>query len=222
MSKEYTRRQALIGLAPIGGPVVLYDDFSGTLKWTKTDGAGDSIFELDPGVAYVGDQSLYIKPRTTAAAENDAISATRYVPLTPSLKLTMTCFIRPSANGTTMKYFSLGFLRTIPNVQWKGSVRYDAPNDIFQYQDIAEAWQDITGSDLLYTQDKFHRFSMSLDFLNNEYLSFSFNENFHNLAGLALAESANINTQTIASVEVVKGSIGVPSAHVDSMLITEL
>ncbi|GAI99933.1 unnamed protein product, partial [marine sediment metagenome] len=77
MSKEYTRSHTIYGNVALAGQIMDHDDFESLLKWVKFEGEGDSIFELDPTLAKHGNQSLYIKTRTTDAAIGDEIGAFR-------------------------------------------------------------------------------------------------------------------------------------------------
>ncbi|KKM07504.1 hypothetical protein LCGC14_1733320, partial [marine sediment metagenome] len=59
MAEEYIRPTVILGQLPVAGNIVLADGFEHLNNWTKSGGAGDSIYELDPSLAKIGSQSLY-------------------------------------------------------------------------------------------------------------------------------------------------------------------
>ncbi len=97
MALEYTRRSSVLDSVPSSGQILFHDDFSGPLKLVPALEAGDSIFELDPSIAFAGRQSLHMKTRTTGAASGDKLVATTlsYM-LVPKLLSTFIRFRTPS------------------------------------------------------------------------------------------------------------------------------
>lgn len=222
MAEEYTRRLSILGNIPQAGPIMFFDDFAGPLSWSKVDGAGDAIFELDPTVFHRGSQSLYLETRTAGKADDDAISATHFIPMTTSRKLSISALIRALPDGATLKHLALGFHRTIPNDKYIGNIRRNGDTGIFQYLNSADAWQDIPGSDIDFSQYHFHRLTLELDFLNNKYISFTFNDHFFSLANIDLRTAVSVTPDSIATIEIISGAFGPPHAYINEILITEI
>lgn len=225
MGREYTRDLSILGNIPKAGPIILQDDFEEHLKWTKGGGAGaggDAIFELCDTVAYYGNNSLLMQTRTTGTTDGDIIHAERYVPLLPSLKLNMFGLVRMDSSDPVSKYWAFSFLVANGSTHREGKVRYDFANTKWQYLDAPASWVDIPGGAIGFQTYAFNRMALSLDFLNENYISFTWNQHIFSLANIPLSPDSNPNVLQTATLELTTGYLGIPFVWLDNILIHEI
>lgn len=170
MSREYTRRLSTLGSIPTHGPIIFYDNFDNLLNWYKTAGVGDSIFELDPSISFSSNQSLFLKTRTTDAAQSDGIAANSWIYLTPSLRLNQSVFIR-STDFTKMLHLTIAFHHyDYTNVHRPG-IRFTPATPSWQYADTGENYQDIPNSAYKLSANCWHRIQLIADLKIGKYIS---------------------------------------------------
>lgn len=77
MGEEYKREIVVMGSVPTLGPVDLYDDMEGVLKWTGDGDGADWTVEKLSTDAFNGNACLHLKTRTTSPAADDGVTAKR-------------------------------------------------------------------------------------------------------------------------------------------------
>ena len=185
MSREYTRRISVVGNVPSHGPFIFFDNFEDLLKWTKYDGPGDSIYELDPTIAYSGNQSLYIKSRTTGAAEDDIIGTRIQLHMTSPKKLNQAMHFRSPAWEKIKKlqfYHTLDDALTLhtPTIQYLPNV----PK--WQYFDTNNVAQDIPGATYRLLGNAWHRLQLLADLNSDKYISMMIDSRYYDLSAFSL------------------------------------
>ncbi|MBA7545414.1 hypothetical protein ES705_37782 [subsurface metagenome] len=170
MSREYTRRIAIVGNVPAHGPIIYYDDFEDLLKWSKLGGEGDSIFELDPTDAFSKNQSLYMKTRTASAAEDDLIGAYRYLYMLPSKKPNQAIHFK-ALTFTTIKHLIFRFILYDGVNQHSAGVRFVPGTPTWQYKATDLSWPAIPDSGYPLAINTWHRIQLQIDLNTNKYLS---------------------------------------------------
>ncbi|MBA7609566.1 hypothetical protein ES703_16757 [subsurface metagenome] len=222
MSKEYTRRIAILGNVPSHGPFVYFDNFEQLLKWTQYEGIGDAIFELDPTTAYSGNQSLYLKTRTTGATTNDKIGAEILLYMTPSRKLNQAIHFR-SPDFTKIKRILFWFTLFDGSNQHYATVQF-LPNDpLWQYRDFETAMQDIPDSAYNLLVNAWHRLQLQADLNTHNYISMIVDNHHHNLSTLGYYFGAE-DTLTHFKIRIELHTIGSDPCelYIDDFLLHEL
>ncbi len=181
MSKEYTRFMSILGSVPAHGPLIYFDDFENLLKWSKYSGEGDSIFELDPTVAYSKNQSLHMKTRTTDATTGDSIGARGYFYMSPSKKLEQAIRLK------SPDWDKIGSLSFYFNFQDGAHFHYcsllyrpDLP--IWKYRHFDKLDYEIPNSDLTPLALAWHHLSLKANFNTNKYISMAFDNHLFDLS----------------------------------------
>ncbi len=222
MGKEYTRAIAVLGNLPIAGQIVMSDDFEHLLHWAQYIGEGDSVFELDPSLAKQGNQSLYMKTRTTTSTEDDIIGITRSFHLLPSHVMTFLGSFRYPSRSVIKKltillnYYSGSRLR-IPQIHFN-------PNTpSWELEDEAETPIAITNFDVVLSHNAWHMFILKVNFATSKYLSLQVD---HLLADLSAYSFVNVAVEepSLLSADVFIQTAGAnpASINLDEFLIHEI
>lgn len=185
MGREYTRDFTSVGLIPIAGTILFHDNFQGLLKFTMGSGIGDYIFELDPNVAFIGNQSLNMKTRVTGATTTDGISASVLTHLGPSKLLTQIVRFRcpDFSKIATLDLAAMFYDETSLNL---ALIRFTPGTPIFAYIDNAGNPQNITGSGINLLADAWHTAILKVNFSSPEYRSFSIDHHHFSLSGIGM------------------------------------
>ncbi|GAH66956.1 unnamed protein product, partial [marine sediment metagenome] len=190
MSKEYVRSTLILGHLPIAGSVVLVDGFENLLKWTKKAGAGDSIFELDPTIAKIGNQSLHMKTRTTDAAENDQIGALWSGHLLPSKVLTFIfSFYYPAY--LPIDNILLEMIHNDGTNDHGPQLQYNPNVPSLTYRNTTPAHIEIPDLALTFDEDCWHTIQMKVNYNTGKYISIQVDHVFVDLSGLSYYQVEN-------------------------------
>ncbi|GAI81611.1 unnamed protein product, partial [marine sediment metagenome] len=136
-------------------------------------GVGDSIFELDPTVAYAGNQSLHMKTRTTEAAQFDTIGARGYFYLSDTKKLDMSVHLKsPDWAKIHLLSFYFNFFDATHSHYVALDYRHDLP--IWKYRALDGLMYDITDSDFTPLALAWHRLRLQADLNTNKYVAMIF------------------------------------------------
>lgn len=222
MSKEYTRRISTLGNVPSQGPFIFFDDFEALLKWTKYDGPGDSIYELDPTIAYSGNQSLHIKSRTTNATENDIIGTRIKLFMTPSKKLNQSMIFR-SPDFTKIK--TIDFYHTLDDTLTLHfpTIRFSPAGPKWQYLDSAGDPQDIPGAIYPLSVNAWHRLHLLADLNTNKFISMSIDSRHYDLSNISIeAYSPGVNMYLDITAFIVTAGAAPAEIYIDDFLVHEL
>ncbi len=222
MSREYTRRISTLGSVPTHGPFTAFDDFESILKWVQNVGTGDSIFELDPTIANSGNQSLHLKTRTTAAAEDDLIGAIMYTHMLPSKKLNQSILFR-SPDFTKIKEIKFFFdFYNIP-LRHFAQIIFLPNTAKFQYADHENIPQDIPDSDIKPYPDAWHRIQLLADLNINKYIALIFDAHYFDLSHLKLfTDSHLLNTYFLTYINIATIGAAPCELYLDDFLLHEL
>ncbi len=223
MSKEYTRSVNVLGQIPIAGQVVFFDDYESILQWTKIDGAGDSIFELDPTLSKHGNQSLYMETRTTDMAEDDAISSMRSLHLLPSkvmsaftsiyfksfLYTKTFSFSLQFYDGTTIHYATLLFSPNTP--KW-------------EFLNSGGTYTEIPSLALKFRNETWHLLNLKVNFSTGYYLSFQADHQIIDLSGNGLYSDGVITDTALRLLHEITavGLISPATLNIDDTIVHEL
>ncbi len=223
MSKEYTRLIAVLGNVPSHGPYLYFDDFEHLLKWTKFAGEGDSIFELDPTVAYSQNQCLYIKSRTTNAAEDDVIGAHIYTYLSPSLKLNQSIHFK-CPDFTKTKTIIFYFIHYDGTYAHSAAVQFLPNTPKWQYRDINGDFQDIPLSAYSLHYNAWHRLQLEVNHNTHKYVSMTINHLHFDLFDLNYLLNPDDSTPTCFYSIINFSTIGAAPGElrIDDFLLHEL
>jgi hypothetical protein len=170
MGMEYIRQIMVLGQVPSLGPVILFDDMEGVLKWTAGGSGAGYAVTRDGTIAYNGSYSLKCVSRVAGAVEGDVVSCYRYIYPRPGERYKLEClFNHVSDADTKMLRFSvaiddLAYL-------WYAEIRYDAINHKLQYLTLAGAWVDVVGGSVNLYATGWHRFSFSFNKASGKYIS---------------------------------------------------
>jgi len=193
MSKEYTRIITTLGNVPLAGSVILSDDFESILKWIQSSGTGDSIFELDPTIALRGNQSLYMKTRTTSAAANDKIGANFLTHILPNKIVTFIGSFRyPTYN--TMKTLQFEFYWSDGARLYIARCQFLPNTPKWQYINSLGNDTDIPDSDTLLYSNSWHTVILKMDFNTLKYISLQVDHLLFDLSNFSLYDSQPMTT----------------------------
>ena len=222
MSKEYTRPVTILGQLPIAGTVLFVDDFEELLNWTKVDGVGDAIFELDPTIAKQGRQSLHMKTRTTGAAQADKIRANRYIHLLPS-KIMSFVSTFSSPNFTPIDYLTFDFFWYDGTNLNRGYIKFKPNTPSWSYADSGDVLRPITGLDVLLSTNCFHTVIIKINFTTLKYYSLQVDHLFADLSAYALKVDTNPNPSTLQTQIVLATAGAAPcETYLDQIAMHEL
>ncbi len=221
MSKEYTRSLTILGSIPIAGSVLFHDDFESLLNWTQAQGAGDSIFELDPSLAFNGKQSLRMKTRTTDSAEGDPISAIHYFRLGPTKTISATVIFNIASN-TPIEQFVLSLIfYDGTNKHW-GAVYYRPGVPDFAYRIDATTYSTITGSETLLLCPGWHSLTLNIDFNALLYHSMIIDHLPFDLSSVTIFSDTNpTDSHLFTSIGIETDSANPAEINIDDVIYTE-
>lgn len=222
MGKEYTRSMSILGSLPVAGQVIFYDNFESLLKWTKTAGEGDSIFELDPSLSQQESQSLHLKTRTTSADIGDEIVAGRNMHLLPSKVLSFACLFHFSANER-IEHIQFLFKWHDGSNRHSALIRYRPDNPDWAYQNTTPEFVSIPNSDVLLEALTWHLIVLRINFDTDKYLSLQINNLLFDLSAFPLFTDALATTSYLLKRISIQTSTAFPAAlHLDEIIIHEL
>lgn len=184
MGKEYTRQITALGITPNHGPILYQDNFEDVLKWEKVGGVGDSFLELDPSLAFSGNQSLHLKTRTTSPAENDNIAADLYTYISPSKKLSHIFYFSSPAFAAMKQLLTVFSYFDGTNIHDYG-IQLNPQTPIWQYRNSGGSLTDIPSSGVLPYNNTWHRFLINVNLNTKKYISLSFDNHFFDLSALS-------------------------------------
>lgn len=222
MGKEYTRQITTVGIIPVADQILILDDFSGLLKWTKGIGAGDDIFEIDPTFAYKGDQSLHMKTRTTGASSNDEISAERSIFMSKSKVLSFSIpFYLPALD--TQKYVQFSF-------QWTDDT--NAHSCLLQYYPATPDWRvntasgvytPIPGTDVDLYPSTWHLMILKANFAADKYISLQIDHLLFDLSTLPIyAFGSETDIRLLISLYLITSGAAPTEIYFGEVLVHEL
>lgn len=222
MSQEYTRRISTLGNVPSHGPFIFFDDFESTLKWSKYEGEGDSIFELDPTISYSKNQSLHLKTRTENAAESDIIGAKILLYMSPSKKLNQAIHFK-SPDFTKLSHLQFWFTLFDGSHQHYATLQLRPADPKWQYRTDEVFMEDIPDSAFLPLDDAWHRLQLQADLNTNKYISMIFDNHLFDLSGLSYYHTtSDILTHFDITIEIHTAGASPCELHIDDFLLHEL
>ncbi len=222
MGKEYTRPVTVLGNIPVSGQVIFQDDFEGLLQWVQEAGDGDSIFELDPSLAFSGNQSLHMKTRTVDAAPRDVIRAIRLIHCLPSKFITLACrFYIPIFGVTDHSYIRLQFYDGA-NVRTAQIFFYPQTPE-WKFLNSGETETIIPDSDIPLSAYVWHYAILRINFNTGYYTSLQVDHLHFDLSAQALFTDPNtvISHLNVATAIITDG-IDPTSINIDSITISEI
>ncbi len=191
MGREYTRQITTVGIIPVADQILVLDDFSGLLKWTKDGGTGDAIFELDPTFAYKGNQSLHLKTRTVDAAEYDYISAERSIFMSKSKVLSFSVpFYLPSL--TTQDYIKFSFQWTDDTNAHSCIVKYYPGTPDWRVNTASGVDTPIANTDVDLYPSTWHLMILKANFAADKYISLQLDHLLFDLSTLPIYAFASV------------------------------
>ncbi|MBA7482492.1 hypothetical protein ES705_33238 [subsurface metagenome] len=190
MGQEYTRSLTTLGLLPISGSVLFYDNFECLLHFTRFGTSGDYIFELDPSIAFSGSQSLNTKTRTTGTAPGDNINASLLSHLSPAKILTHTVrLLSPDFTKIDVLQIMHHFY---DGTDINTASIYFYPNTpVWKYLDSSNAEQSIANSGFNLFNDGWHLLTLKINYLTGKYLSLTIDDVIFDLSTYAIYINTN-------------------------------
>ena len=222
MAEEYTRRSTVLGILPIAGQLIFADNFEGLLQWRETGFGGDTIFELDPTVAFTGNQSLYMKTRLTGPAAGQTVTADRNLYFHPSKLLTFSShFLMPDPTLIERVLFSLLWYDGV--TRHRAQVVYFPNTPKWTFLDSAGDATDISGFDVELNLLAWHEVTLKVDFLNDRYLFLQADHLFADLPAQALEPFIQATPTYIqASISIATIGAAPCDLNIDNIALHEL
>ena len=222
MSKEYTRSMSILGSLPVAGQIVLFDDFESILNWTKTEGEGDSIHELDPSLSKHGNQCLHLKTRTTGADTGDIIGTKRILHLLPSKVMSFSIAFR-TPNHVRIDTILFLFKWKDGSQDYNAQIRFKPNVPSWEYYDSAGQYTLFTGLDEKPAIDTWHFINLKVNFATHHYLSLQYDHLLADLSALAVNLGAGAtDTSSSAWIQFQTAGANPAELYLDDALIHEL
>jgi len=162
MGEEYIRRIMVLGSVPSLGPVILFDDIEGLLKWVASGTGTGYVVEKLTTAAYNGSACLHVKTRTVGASADDIVVATRSFFRRPGLRYRVESLFEILVNSNCKLcdfevYLYDGTARHAPGV------RYDVVNQKWQYRTGIATYTDVPGGSQNLEGADWHRVLFEFD-----------------------------------------------------------
>ncbi len=222
MSKEYTRIITTLGTIPVAGSILFHDDFESLLRFTKTGTGGDDIFELDPTISFSGAQSLHLKTRTTATAEDDEVLTYIKTHLHPS-KLVSQIIRLYSPDFTKIKIidFDIYFYDGV-NLN-RATVVFTPATPAWTYLDSAGDFPPITGAGFNILNAGWHTITLKASFATNKYISLTIDHHHFDLSTLDIRQTSAPTVLTHLLSQLFFTTVGASPAelYLDEYSLTE-
>ncbi len=222
MAKEYIRPVTLLGQIPFANRVVLSDDFESLLHWSHDGTGGDYVLELDPSLSKHGNQSLYMKTRTTLHAEDDTVGARRNVHLLPTKVLTLLCnFLIP--DGTKTKAMEYTFDWYDGTLIHNAAIIYTLADHQWKYYGSGEAYVNIPDANVPLQDGTFHLLKLDINLGNDTYISLQIDHMIYDLSALSLFSESNEGGSRLVATAIAHASADDPgSLNIDDLAIYEV
>lgn len=222
MGQEYIRSGIVAGDNQRGLGLLYYDDFEGLLGFSAAGDGSDYVVEHDNTVAFMGSQSLHLKTRTTGAADDDEVSATREMCISPHGIFLWRCyFMCPDVSDCKGLRFELnvydgtanrqGYIYLYPS---SGEVCYlNSAGGVTELTDMAHALVD----------NAWNLFQFKLNFKKYRYNSVSLNNLHHDFDDIKLRNAgASTSLYAGATVKLIATSAAPAEAYIDNLIIREV
>lgn len=221
MGQEYIRETYSKGIHALGSQII-FSDFMEDALHHETVVSGDGSAELSTEKAYMGSKSLKLRTRVTEAAPSDYCQQLFYIHTTPSEILSIECmfmFISPGYD----RYIEFTLERFKSLFRDQASIRYDVPNDVFQYFSSGPTWVNIPDSDFDLAESRWHHLVFQFNLNTKKYISFTINSHFFDLSTIS---SFHTNTfgldRTRFFFKIVSLNTHYASAYFDNLVISSL
>ena len=222
MGIEYTRLVTILGQIPFANRIIISDNFEGLLKWQQYEGTGDSIFELDPTIAKHGNQSLYMKTRTTAHAEDDTIGAEKTLHLLPTkILILLNNFLIPSYANTKILDFAISWFDAT-SIHTAG-IRYLTSTYQWQYYSPGETHVNIPNANVPLLENIWHFLKMDINLGENRYISLQIDHMLFDLSTfLSFSELKDTHSNLSLRIVTHASAVGPGSLYIDDTSMYEL
>lgn len=222
MGKEYERQIMVLGEVPSLGPVLLFDDMEGLLKWAQVGDLGDDVFEKSAAVAFNGSASLHIKTRTTNSAEDDETSGQRILFERPGLRYSIECIYQFLVQGDTKGVWfkvemSDGALRH------RIELKFVAISSKWQYRNSGNTFTDVPGGAQGLLEAGWHRIRFEFDQNKKEYIKMVSDGLEVDLTGISYYTGAEVADRWLdVQVGIIAAAVGPVEGYFDDVLLLEI
>lgn len=170
MGEEYKRDISIVGMIPTLGPIVLFDDMEGLLKWDK-DGTGTGYdVTKDDTVAYYGNSCLKMVTRAATPGVNDQVQAKRRLyQMPPGRYRVEMIFMCPDWSKVgKIEVYSQAWTAV---GTWVAAMQYDGSTNKWMYNDSGGEFAEVPGgSQNLKCANAWHRMAFEYDRIKGEYI----------------------------------------------------
>jgi len=210
-------------IVPVEATVLLTDGFEEIFRWSVAGDGADWIAERRVVAGFQGDYGLYLKTRTTGAAENDVVTASCGLAYYRQRKVEVLLrFLL--AGGVIPKYIDFALKVYDSEGTWRAQIRRDASAGVWQYRDSAGLFQTIPGLPTEIGAGSWYMLSFEVDGASHQYGKVRFLGETIDLAPLGfykeLAAAKDRHLDII--ITITKPTIPIPELYVDDILIREV
>jgi hypothetical protein len=172
--------------------VMLFDDFEGRFRWTKSGTGGDDVLDEFNNASFAGEKGMRIQTRATNPAEDDYTTAEADCCLTEASN----CYARARVHfvsPTTGKdcYIVVDWSDGTRN--YKAGLKLDDDASKIYYWNSSGAWEEITGVTYDVNDDAFQWMQVALDLANKKYLGVKCGQEAESLASI---DVQNVGAET--------------------------
>lgn len=212
----------VLGEVPSLGPVLLFDNIEDLFKWVESGSGGDSVFEKITTVAYNGSACLHMKTRTTNAAADDTVAATRKLYQRPGKRYRIELIFRYEVMANT-RGFKVGFSIYDGTNKHDGYVVFNAVTERWYYYNSAGVETELTGFAYTPVQAGWHRFVLDIDVASGKYIQAIVDSREYDMSTLSFKVAAQAGGSTFdVFFELTAEDTTPPEAYYDDVLVMEI
>lgn len=181
MGQEYIRNVSLLGLIDFGPTILLNDDFEGNLGWSSEGDAGSTV-TLDTSNMFRGSKCLKVLTDSVLPA-NEAV-AQHHCLLRPLSRISINISFKPFSDSSSDWHFKLKFIRYDGTTLHRFAVNYKSSVPAWRYTDSGNNDVEIASLSEL-SLDTWHSLQLSLDLVNDKYVSLIIDNEIFDMSGIA-------------------------------------
>lgn len=222
MGQEYIRPNLLAANNVFSRHVILIDDFSGNVNWVKDGTGADYNLTYDDSVFYHPSKSMKLVTRATNPAEDDYITANRYLIL-PHAGLFTSRFKIMSDDISLIKYFLTYISVYTSTQQYFAALRYDPNTPTCEYLDSANSFQTISDLAVGTLDNRWLQLEIILNLICERYHSFRIADVTADLSTVALRNpDANNKPYLYFTFQIYTAGAAQATIYIDDVYIGEV
>jgi hypothetical protein len=221
LGEEYHRQQMVLGQVSNLGPVILYDDMEGLLKWGFS-GTDTEIADLSATVAYNGSKSIHMATDATPAGAGEYVEGHRLTYQRPGKRYAAELIWRCTDMAKVL-HFRLQISIYDGTTEHIISLDYLGPEAKWQYNGAAGAPVDVPGGAQALVNLGWHRLEMQYDEALGQHIKMVSDGLEIDMSGIAYYTAASATgSQQQIKIEIMAVTMEQAEGWFDDVLIREI